>query len=124
VLGVKGLTARPRILGRIGLVPKQNSSGGKERLGSTTKAGDRYLRSLFCASALAVVRYAKLHARIAHGLSNCSSAADQSRDDRACQQARSHGLGDHGEWRTISRARCLGEVGLGNEVNKIAPSQA
>jgi transposase len=35
----------------IGLVPKQNSSGGKERLGSITKAGDRYLRSLFCAGA-------------------------------------------------------------------------
>ena len=45
----------------IGLVPKQNSSGGKERLGSITKAGDRYLRSLFCAGALAVVRYAKQH---------------------------------------------------------------
>ena len=45
----------------IGLVPKQSSSGGKERLGSITKAGDRYLRSLFCAGALAVVRYAKTH---------------------------------------------------------------
>ena len=30
----------------IGLVPKQNSSGGKERLGGVTKQGDRYLRSL------------------------------------------------------------------------------
>ena len=38
----------------IGLVPKQNSSGGKERLGSITKQGDRYLRSLFMAGALAV----------------------------------------------------------------------
>ena len=45
----------------VGLVPKQNSSGGKERLGSITKAGDRYLRSLFCAGALAVIRYAKIH---------------------------------------------------------------
>jgi transposase len=42
----------------IGLVPKQNSSGGKERLGSITKEGDRYLRSLFCAGALAVIRQA------------------------------------------------------------------
>ena len=31
----------------IGLVPKQNSSGGKDRLGSISKRGDRYLRSLF-----------------------------------------------------------------------------
>ena len=30
----------------IGLVPKQNSSGGKERLGGITKQGDRYLRQL------------------------------------------------------------------------------
>jgi transposase len=30
----------------IGLVPRQNSSGGKERLGSITKAGNRYLRQL------------------------------------------------------------------------------
>jgi transposase len=45
----------------IGLVPKQNSSGGKERLGNITKQGDRYLRSLFCTGALAVIRYAKIH---------------------------------------------------------------
>ena len=31
----------------IGLVPRQHSSGGKERLGSISKQGDRYLRSLF-----------------------------------------------------------------------------
>src|SRR5213082_1623513 len=45
----------------IGLVPKQHSSGGKDRLGSISKQGDRYLRSLFVAGALAVIRYAKLH---------------------------------------------------------------
>src|SRR5256712_1586386 len=45
----------------IGLVPKQNSSGGKDKLGSISKQGDRYLRSLFTAGALAVIRYAKLH---------------------------------------------------------------
>ena len=38
----------------IGLVPKQNSSGGKDRLGSISKQGDRYLRSLLTAGALAV----------------------------------------------------------------------
>src|SRR5215467_13067680 len=45
----------------IGLVPNQNSSGGKDKLGSISKQGDRYLRSLFTAGALAVIRYAKLH---------------------------------------------------------------
>jgi transposase len=45
----------------IGLVPKQHSSGGRDRLGSISKQGDRYLRSLFMAGALAVIRYAKIH---------------------------------------------------------------
>ncbi len=45
----------------IGLVPKQHSSGGKDRLGSISKQGDRSLRSQFMAGALAVIRYAKIH---------------------------------------------------------------
>jgi transposase len=45
----------------IGLVPKQHSSGGKDRLVSISKQGDRYLRSLFMAGALAVIRYAKIN---------------------------------------------------------------
>jgi transposase len=34
---------------------------GKEKLGSISKQGDRYLRSLFSAGALAVIRYAKIY---------------------------------------------------------------
>jgi transposase len=45
----------------IGLVPKQHSSGGRDKLGSISKQGDRYLRSLFTTGALAVIRYAKIH---------------------------------------------------------------
>jgi transposase len=45
----------------IGLVPRQNSSGGKEKLGGITKQGDRYLRQLLVAGALAVIRYAQRH---------------------------------------------------------------
>jgi transposase len=45
----------------IGLVPEQNSSGGKDKLGNISKRGDRYLRSLFTTGALAVIRYAKIH---------------------------------------------------------------
>lgn len=40
----------------IGLTPRQNSSGGKERLGSITKAGNTYLRELLVVGAMAVVR--------------------------------------------------------------------
>lgn len=43
----------------IGLVPKQNSTGGKEHLGSISKAGNRYLRSLLVVGALSVIRRAK-----------------------------------------------------------------
>jgi transposase len=45
----------------VGLVPTQHSSGGKDRLGGISKQGDRYLRGLFVAGALAVIRYAKMH---------------------------------------------------------------
>ena len=43
----------------IGLVPRQNSSGGKERLGGITKAGHQYLRQMLIVGAMAVVRYAE-----------------------------------------------------------------
>ena len=42
-------------------MPRQSSSGGKERLGGITKQGDRYLRQLLVVGALAVVRYAGRH---------------------------------------------------------------
>ena len=45
----------------IGLVPRQNSSGGKDRLGGITKRGDRYLRQMLVIGALAVIRYAQRH---------------------------------------------------------------
>jgi transposase len=44
----------------IGLVPKQNSTGGKEKLGNISKAGNRYLRKLLVVGALAVIKRAKL----------------------------------------------------------------
>jgi transposase len=56
-----GIRSGRDLSGWIGLGPKQNSSGGKEKLGSITKRGDRYLRSLFTAGALAVIRYAKIY---------------------------------------------------------------
>ena len=43
----------------IGLVPKQCSTGGKERLGRITKQGNRYLRWLLVVGAMAVIRYAR-----------------------------------------------------------------
>lgn len=39
----------------LGLVPKQNSSGGKSKLGAITKRGDRYLRTLLVQGARVVM---------------------------------------------------------------------
>ena len=43
----------------IGLVPRQNSSGGKQRLGKISKQGDQYLRWLLVAGAMSVIRQVK-----------------------------------------------------------------
>jgi transposase len=40
----------------IGLVPRQNSTGGKERMGRISKQGDQYLRWLLVAGAMSVIR--------------------------------------------------------------------
>lgn len=43
----------------LGLVPRQSSSGGKERLGRITKMGDRTIRRLLVTGALSVIRWAR-----------------------------------------------------------------
>src|SRR5260370_30654381 len=45
----------------IGLVPRQHSTGGKERLGRISKQGNRHLRWLLVAGAMAVIPYAPPH---------------------------------------------------------------
>ena len=50
----------------IGLVPKQHTTGGKDKLGSITKQGNRYLRWLLVNGAMAVIRYAQKHGTKKH----------------------------------------------------------
>jgi transposase len=45
----------------IGLVPIQNSSGGREHLGGISKTGDRYLRQLLVIAATGMIRRARAH---------------------------------------------------------------
>jgi transposase len=96
----------------IGLVPRQNSSGGKERLAGITKQGDRYLRQLLVVGALAVVKYAQrngtrrpwlvqLLARRTIKVANCRSGQQNGPD---C-------LGHHEHWRGLPRAGPAGRVG-------------
>ena len=84
----------------LGLVPRQSSSGGKERLGVITKRGDTYLRGL-------LVQGARSSLRSALRRSNRETLSSRALDDRAQstsrlsqnarghrQQARSNLLGD------------------------------
>ena len=43
----------------LGMTPRQNSSGGKDRLGRASKRGDKYICSLLIAGAIAVLRHAR-----------------------------------------------------------------
>ena len=99
-------------------MPKQHSSGGKDRLGSISKQGDRYLRSLFVAGALSVIRYAKIHgtkhrpwltALLARRPTKVAAIA-------LANKTRPNGLGDDGQGRTL---QATGRVG---GLNEIAPS--
>lgn len=75
----------------LGLVPGQNSSGGKSRLGHITKAGDRYLRTLLILGARAVLAAAQakkdriscwavaLEARVGYGKALVAIAAKNAR---------------------------------------------
>jgi transposase len=51
----------------LGLVPRQNSSGGKEKLLGISKRGDVYLRTLLIHGARAVLRHLHRHADQAEG---------------------------------------------------------
>ena len=63
----------------LGLTPLQHSTGGKQKLGKTSKMGERTLRRLLIIGASAVVRWAtRKGAPPAHGWSTCLPAS------RAC----------------------------------------
>ena len=43
----------------LGLTPKEHSTGGRQRLGGISRAGNERLRQLLVVGAMAVIRYAK-----------------------------------------------------------------
>ncbi|MFC3313071.1 IS110 family transposase [Falsigemmobacter intermedius] len=51
----------------LGLVPRQHSTGGKQRLGATTKMGERSLRRLLIIGANSVIIKRNVHAGAKHG---------------------------------------------------------
>jgi transposase len=97
----------------IGLVPRQHSTGGKERLGGISKQGDRYLRRLLVIGATAVVRQAAKAS-----LDHEAPGQETSQARRRCggQQDGAHRVGDHSQRRILSSARtcCSHLKRLGN----------
>ena len=93
----------------IGLVPKQHTTGGKDRLGSITKQGNRYLRWLLVVGAMAVIRYAQQarHAEAAVARTVDGAPTDQGGGRRARQQDCADGLGHHGPRREIQGAEAV-----------------
>ena len=77
----------------LGLVPRQTSSGGKERLGGISKAGDGYLRRLLVHGARAVMRW---HGKTSPWLAGAEAPTLQRRGGGAGQQAGPDCLGGDG----------------------------
>ena len=93
----------------IGLVPRQNSSGGKERLGCISKQGDRYLRRLLIVGATAVIRHARAHPDKHPWLMQLlAQDAGQGGRGGAGQQDGPHRLGGSGQGRNLSSAGACG----------------
>jgi transposase len=59
--GVRQFTGPREFAAYLGLVPRQRSSGGKERLGRITKMGNVYLRKLLVVGAHAVLHHQARH---------------------------------------------------------------
>ena len=93
----------------IGLVPRQDSTGGKQKLGPISKQGDRYLRRILVVGAHSVLKLREAEAgevSLAHAASG--PQAVQGRGGRACQQDGAHRLGVAGQGRHLSGARAGG----------------
>jgi transposase len=61
VQDIAGFSGPREFAAWLGLTPRQNSSGGKERLGRVSKMGNRYLRKLLVVGAHAVLYHRKAH---------------------------------------------------------------
>ena len=93
----------------IGLVPREDSTGGKQKLGPISKQGDRYLRRILVVGAHAVLKRARLPAgevSLAHTTSRPQTV--QGRGGGAGQQDGAHRLGVAGQGRHLSGACACG----------------
>jgi transposase len=95
----------------MGLVPRQHSTGGKPRLGRTSKMGQRDLRRLLIIGASAVVRWAARRGTSASSwLGNACAQTTHAGDRRSGQQDGTHCLGADGACRAWA---LMAHAGLG-----------
>lgn len=105
----------------IGLVPRQNGTGGKVHLGKISKKGEPYLRRLLVLGATAVVRYAREKRELA-GWVNALLARRPARVVTvAVANKLAHRLGHYASRRDIPRAAILNRLSTcGFETSKPA----
>ncbi len=79
----------------LGMTPRQNSSGGKERLGGTSKRGDKCIRRLLISGAVAVLRHTRNRTPKGRrlGAGTAGAATRQGGGRGAGQRGRAHRLG-------------------------------
>ena len=93
----------------IGIVPRQDSTGGKQKLGPISKQGDRYLRRILVVGAHSVLRRAQAEPgeiSLAHAAPGAATV--QGRRGRAGQQDGADRLGVAGQGRDLSGACARG----------------
>ncbi len=104
----------------IGLVPRQDSTGGKQKLGHISKQGDQYLRRIprrGCSRRPAARPTASREVSLAHRLAG--SAAIQGRGGSARQQDGAHRLGAAGQGRNLSSAGACGSRLMGFSMGRM-----
>ncbi len=96
----------------LGLVPRQSGTGGRIRLGSISKRGDPYLRTLLIHGARSVMYHAKAPTTVADR--DSSTTTGQRCSGRRGPQDGTHGVGDSGSRAGLSKGLREREAGVLN----------
>jgi len=89
----------------LGMTPKQNSSGGKEKLGRTSKRGDKYIRCLLVTGAIAVLRHTRTRTTKDAGARIIGPKTDETCRRGSGQQDGPHRLGSYNAGRGLPEQR-------------------
>ena len=102
----------------LGLTPQPHSSGGKERLGRISKAGNRYLRRLLYLGAMAQIS-ARRCRRTGRRLA-LAHAGEEAREGRRGRARQPHGAGRLGAY--PDRRELPGRPGMTGHAGRLRPA--